>query len=97
MITHDKHLKREQSLDEGITSVVKSFISVLKILDKIAKLKYEDLSPDQMQDKIDSLIKEVDKILRKYDTKPVYRDMIRCGVDSALRNLNTTNRLKLQY
>jgi len=94
---YEKYLKQNIQLDEGVMSSVKLFVTVLKQLDNILELKYKNLNPNEMQKRIDKSLKTLDKVLKKQEIKPLYRDMIRCGVDSALKNLNIINRNKLTY
>ena len=96
-MVYDKYLKNNDRVDENVKNIVKNIIPAIKIINNIINVRNNNLSASEIQKVIDSSVKDINKILKSYDTKPVYRDMIRCGLDSALRNINTNNRTTLGY
>ena len=88
---------RESDLDESILSSFGGFKQALKLIEDLIILSKANIDEYELEDRVQSTLQLLDTVLRKFDTKPVYRDMIRCGVKTALKNINYKNRERLGY
>ena len=102
MKTYKKHLiknnNNQNDLNEAsLVKTVGIFKKVVKLLGDLIVLKKVDLDEYELQQRSKGILDELDNILRTKNIDPVYRDMIRCGVKTALENLNFRNRQSLGY
>jgi len=94
----EKYLKTEtDNLDEGIVQIYNSFKKALGLIQDLTAISSMDIDEYEMEDRLSNVLSPLDDILRKFNTKPIYRDMIRCGIKTALKNINYTNRERIGY
>jgi predicted RNA binding protein with dsRBD fold (UPF0201 family) len=103
METYEKYLINESNnnkeLNEtNIIGAVNTFKKAIKLIGDLIILTKVDFDDEyEIEEKSKDILNELDKILRNKSINPVYRDMIRCGVQTALKNLNYKNRLNIGY
>jgi hypothetical protein len=105
METYNKYLicKSEDytgldDINEGnIIGAINSVKKAVKLIGDLIILAKVDLDEYEIEERSRDILDELDKILRNRSINPVYRDMIRCGVETALKNLNYKNRLNIGY
>ena len=102
MEIYEKYLINESNdgneLDEAnIIGAVNTFKKAIKLIGDLIVLTKVDLDEYEIKERSRDILDELDKILRNRSINPVYRDMIRCGVETALKNLNYKNRLNIGY
>ena len=93
MIAYKKHLKHtarsKTSLDEmSMVGKISNFIKIVTLINDLAELKTQRLSKDDLDQKVSKILERSAKLMKKYNIDKVYKDMIQCGINSSLRNLN---------
>jgi len=97
MKTYEKYIINNDLNEANLIKSIATFKKAVKLIGDLIILSKVDLDEYEMQDKINGILDDLDNILRNRNVQPVYRDMIRCGVKTALKNLNYKNRVNIGY
>jgi len=102
MKIYEKYLisesNNEKELNEtNIIGAINTFKKAIKLIGDLIILTKVDLDEYEVKERSSDILNELDKILKSKNIDPIYRDMIRYGVKTALKNLNRKNRLNIGY
>ena len=89
MKIYNKYLKTNNQIDEmTMIGKVSNFVKIVSLINDLISLKNEKLSKKELDKKVSKILKRSEKMMKKYNIDKIYRDMIQCGINSSLKNLN---------
>jgi hypothetical protein len=86
METYNKYLINDNMLRDSKN--IKYIIDAIGLINDISSLSNKRMSKDKRQKELNRIMKKIDSIINRINTKPVYKKMIRCGVSAAIEEYN---------
>jgi hypothetical protein len=93
METYEKYI-----INDGVLSNsknIKYVIDAITLINDISSLSTKRMSAKKKQEKLNSIMKQVNVLISRIKTKPVYKKMIRCGVNAAIEEYNRKQTMRL--
>lgn len=87
MNVYEKYLISDNNIKN-----IKYIMDAVKLINDINIVLNKNIDDNKKNQHINSIMNDIDKLLRKLDTKSIYKEMIKCGVNAVLKNNNSFNR-----